>query len=400
MIKKVLFLLVSIGLFSNCIDNSGEFTLSNIVGDIDVPIEFASSELPTENILLKAQLVDDPNVEFLLQRSPSIFSGDSNSLQNSYSTIIGKSLVEGKYKLRPYSQEPSFSLDDNGSGRLTIVENGNPVLGYNFGMQLPEGVPERYRRASYIHPVYDLKGNVLTADFPSDHYHHRGLSWMWPKIFIDSVRYDLWHIFGNKGELEGIHQVFQKWLVKEVGPICATIGAQNIWKLESGQKVMDESVYVKVFRETNGARAIDIKLIWKANASIGIEGQTKKGYGGLNLRFAPRKETQITSNLGMEKDSDLKRLPWADQSAMFSDNDYFSGISIFQQKENNNYPAGWCLRHYGFLGVAWPGIERYTMEPGESLTLSFRVWIHQGDAEEGKVESAYEVFENPPMMVR
>jgi len=102
----------------------------------------------------------------------------------------------------------------------------------------------------------------------------------------------------------------------------------------------------------------------------------------------------------MEKDSDLKRLPWADQSAMFSDNDYFSGISIFQQKENNNYPAGWCLRHYGFLGVAWPGIERYTMEPGESLTLSFRVWIHQGDAEEGKVESAYEVFENPPVMVK
>ena len=82
-------------------------------------------------------------------------------------------------------------------------------------MQLPEGVPERYRRSSYIHPVYDLKGNILTDDFPGDHYHHRGLSWMWPKVFIDTARYDLWHIYGQAGELEGIHQVFEKWLVKE-----------------------------------------------------------------------------------------------------------------------------------------------------------------------------------------
>jgi len=397
MINKAFLLMIAFGLFSYCSDNSDEVILSNIVGGVDSPIELTLDKLPTDNVLLKAQLVEDPNVEFILQKSPPIFSNENN-VQNSYSAVIGKSVVDGNYKLLPYSQESIFSLEDNGNGRLTIVENENPVLSYNFGMQLQEGVPERYCRAAYIHPIYDLKGNVLTDDFPDDHYHHRGLSWMWPKIFIDSVRYDLWHIYGQKGELKGIHQVFEKWIVKEVGPICATIGVKNIWQLDDGTKVMEEWVYVKVYRATDSARVVDIKLSWKAISPIGIEGQTKKGYGGLNFRFAQREETQIFSNLGKEEDSDLKKLPWADQSAKFGGNNYFSGVSIFQQKDNNNYPAGWCLRHYGFLGVAWPGVDRYDMKPGETLSLSFRIWIHQGDAEEGKVESAYEVFENPPVI--
>ncbi|MCK5458216.1 MAG: PmoA family protein [Melioribacteraceae bacterium] len=398
MIKKIFLIIIVLGLFSFCSDNSNEFILSNIVGDVDSQIEFTLDKHPTNNGILKAQLVEDPNVEFVLQKSPSVFSSTDNSMQNSYSAVIGKSLVEGKYKIVPYTQEPVFSLDDNGNGRLTIIEKGNPVLSYNFGMQLPDSVQERYRRATYIHPIYDSKGNVLTDDFPSDHYHHRGLSWMWPKIFIDSVRYDLWHIYGQNGKLEGIHQVFGNWIVQDIGPVCATIGAKNIWQLDDGKKVMDEWVYVKVYRASDNARAVDIKLIWKAITPIGIEGQTKKGYGGLNLRFAPREETQIFSNLGKEEDSDLKKLPWADQSAKFGGKNYFSGISIFQQKDNNNYPAGWCLRHYGFLGVAWPGIDRYNLNLGETLSLSFRIWIHQGDTEEGKVKSAYEVFENPPML--
>lgn len=398
MTNKILFLVLAIGIFSFCSNNSEEIILTNIVGNLDSPIEITQGIISAENILLKAQSVEDPNIEFILQKSPSIFSSNENEIEQTYSAIIGKSIAEGEYRITPFTQESLFSLEESDSGRLTIYENENPVLSYNFGMQLREGVSERYRRSTYIHPIYDLKGNVLTDDFPTDHYHHRGLSWMWPKIFVDSMRYDLWHIYGQDGELNGIHQVFEKWIVKEVGPVCATIGAKNIWQLDNGQKIMDEWVYVKVYRAADSARAVDIKLTWKAIAPIGIEGQTKKGYGGLNLRFAPRKETQIFSNLGKEEDSDLKKLPWADQSAKFGDNNYFSGLSIFQQEDNNNYPAGWCLRHYGFLGVAWPGVERYNMKPGETISLSFRIWIHQGDVEDGKVESAYDIFNNPPVL--
>jgi hypothetical protein len=265
-------------------------------------------------------------------------------------------------------------------------------------MQLANNVPERYRRSSYVHPVYDLKGNIITDDFPDDHYHHRGISWVWPKVFVKGKRYDLWHIYGQQAELPGIHQKFEKWISKETGPVCAVLKLKNFWQLESKEKVMDEWVSVRIFRKTNPGRAIDISLTWKANEAIEFEGQTKKGYGGLNFRFAPREQTMLTSVEGKEKDSDLKPLPWADLSAIFNNSGEFSGGAIFQHRDNPDFPSGWCLRHYGFLGVAWPGIERVRLKPGETITLTARIWIHQGDAGEGLCAEAYEAFMNPPQI--
>jgi hypothetical protein len=106
----------------------------------------------------------------------------------------------------------------------------------------------------------------------------------------------------------------------------------------------------------------------------------------------------LTSLEGKEKDSDLKPLPWADLSAIFNNSGTFSGAAIFQRRTNPDFPAGWCLRHYGFLGVAWPGVERISLKPGEKLNLTARIWIHEGDAEEGRCVEAYEAYMNPPQI--
>jgi hypothetical protein len=285
------------------------------------------------------------------------------------------SIIEGEYLIEVLNSDPVFSLNENDLGQLTVYENEHPVLTYNYGMQLDGGVPERYRRSSYIHPVYDLNGNPITDDFPEDHYHHRGVSLMWPKVYIDSMRYDLWHIYGQNNDLMGIHQIFDKWLYKEVGPISSNIGLRNYWQVEDGPRVMDEQIELRIFRSTDNYRAIDVKITLEAKIKISFECQTQKGYGGFNFRFAPRVETTITSKFGLEEDSDLKSLPWADLSARFDTNDYVSGAAIFQHRSNKDYPAGWCLRHYGFLGVAWPGVEKYEMLPGDSLILSFRMTL-------------------------
>ena len=66
---------------------------------------------------------------------------------------------------------------------LRVLDGDQPVLNYNFGVVTGENVPENERRrtrACYVHPVWDLDGEILTDDFPKDHYHHRGLFWGWP----------------------------------------------------------------------------------------------------------------------------------------------------------------------------------------------------------------------------
>ena len=403
MMTKIFVLVIVFPFLIKCSNqNSGEIILSNFDNTIklDIPVEIDPYQFNNNSNILIAQSQINPDEQFVLQKTRSLFFSENEKENNGYCTILPNSLSVGQYKISPGNLAPIFTFAENENGQLLISEGEKPVLTYNFGMQLKDGVKERYRRSSYIHPVYDLKGNILTDDFPSDHYHHRGLFWVWPKVIIDEKRYDLWHIYGQDGKLDGIHQVFEHWLFKETGPVCANFGAKNSWNLDDGQKVMDEWIFVRVFKSDKKSRAIDLQMVLKANTPLTLEGQTTKGYGGLNFRFAPRTETQITSHFGKEKDSDLKSLSWADKSAKFYQNDYFSGVSIFQHKNNNNFPAGWCLRHYGFLGVAWPGVESYLMNPGETLSLSFRIWVHQGDAETAQVKTAYEVFENPPNLTK
>ncbi|MCA9731856.1 MAG: PmoA family protein [Deferribacteres bacterium] len=363
---------------------------------VDALVEFSIPDASKEN---KSYSASNGSEEFILQAAPALLNGAGSEGNRNFCAILPAGITGGKYAIRPAQTEPVFTFKENEQGQLEVFEQNKPVLTYNFGMQLANDAPERYRRSGYIHPVYDLQGNSLTDDFPEDHYHHRGISWVWPKVFVEGKRYDLWHIYGMQAELPGIHQVFEKWLTKETGAVCTILQLKNFWELEdSGEKVMDEWVSIRVFRTTEFGRAIDISLTWKALASIEFEGQTKKGYGGLNFRFAPREQTTLFSQEGNEPDSDLKNLPWADLSAVFNNSDHFSGAAVFQHKDNPDFPAGWCLRHYGFLGIAWPGVNRVSLNPGESITLKARIWIHEGNATEGMCEEAYQAFQNPPQI--
>lgn len=164
--------------------------------------------------------------------------------------------------------------------------------------------------------------------------------------------------------------------------------------------MVDEWVWVRVFAAGKRGRAIDLNLTWQAREEILIQGQEEKGYGGLCFRVAPRGHAVITTPSGrLLEDSDLQPFPWADYSGVFGRNQETSGVAIFQHSSNLDFPAGWCLRYYGFLGVSWPGIDPYVLEPGQPITMRFRIWIHDGDARNGAVEQAYAGFSSLPSVI-
>ena len=50
-------------------------------------------------------------------------------------------------------------------GGVVVHEDGRPVLVYNTDFTTPpEGVDPKYRRSSYIHPLYNADGEVVTED--------------------------------------------------------------------------------------------------------------------------------------------------------------------------------------------------------------------------------------------
>ncbi len=361
---------------------------------IESPLELPIDKMNESANQLIGTTINQEGSPILLQKTPAIFFGKNQTEKYTYCTILQENFSSDNFQLSPSNMDSPFSFHEDEKGRLLIKENEDPVMAYQYIQKLEKGVPERYKRSTYVHPLYDLEGRVITDDFPQDHYHHRGLSWNWPKVWVNEKRYDLWHIYGIRNELDGIHQIFDKWTIKDKGPICLLLGAENHWETDNGQKVMNEEILFRIFKRTGTGRAIDVHLKWTAFESIKISGQDKKGYGGFNLRFAPRKQTQITSQSGPEDtDSNLRTYSWADFSAQFENQNEYSGAAIFQHPYNPDFPAGWCLRYYGYIGVAWPGIEMLELNKGDSLDLRFRIWVHKGDVNEGEVEKAYHAYQ-------
>lgn len=288
-----------------------------------------------------------------------------------------------------------FRIEDTGKD-LNITENGQPVVTYHYGwVMAPEGVDFRFYRTGYIHPLYGLGGEVLTQDFPDDHFHHRGLFWGWPDTQWKGRRVDTWG-------LDGARQATVSCTPGEANAERASFSGENFWVFDEGYEypIASECYTVTVHAATELGRALDVALTWKnlTDAPIYIRGAVTddKGYGGFNFRpDKTRVPMHFTSALGPHAEDTFDvPSPWADVSyAVAPGSETQSGVAIFQHPDNPGYPYDWwLLRHYGFLGHSWPGNAPYTLKPGAEVTAKYRLYIHKGTAEEGQVSQAHAAY--------
>ncbi len=273
---------------------------------------------------------------------------------------------------------------------LGLWEGDRPVLVYNHGIVHKAGVPADRARGTYIHPLYGLDGEVLTDDFPRDHYHHRGLFWAWPHVGIAGKEYDLWM-------LHGIAQQFERWLEKKVNPDGAVLGVENSWYV-GPQKVMREKVWLLVHPATAEGRAIDLDFTWTPIAqAVTLAGAEGKSYGGLTLRFAPGTNTVITIPAGHPAaDLYMTNLPWADLTRWLSLEGTTSGAALFVHPGDPGFPPQWLTRHYGVLCLGWPGVSAQTFPAGEPIRCRYRVWVHRGQPAGAQLERAYDQYKTAP----
>ncbi len=345
----------------------------------------------------KWQLVqsDRPEVAVPVQIGSAVAAdGTVAPSKRLYARIPASKSADGvrRFRLRQAaSAAPSpFTFKDVSKASLQLLDDGKPVMTYNYGPITGEKVPKtdsRRIRAGYVHPVWGLDGEVLTDDFPKDHYHHHGIFWAWPHVGIDGKEYDLW-------QYKGIEERFVTWLHRETGSEAAVLAVENGWFV-GDRKVMIERVWMWSFPAADGGRAIDFELTWiPVDNAITLRGAEGKSYGGLNFRFAPRKDTLITVPSGPAKE-DLPDTPlkWADLSAKFPGAPGPSGAAVFIDPGHPDYPPTWLTRHYGILCVGWPGVKSRTFEPGKTIRMDDRVWIHRGIVDTAHLGQRYSAYE-------
>jgi len=279
-----------------------------------------------------------------------------------------------------------FTFEDR-DGSLTLLENGKPVYSYRYEMVAPpQGVPAHFSRSCYIHPLYDLNGNVITQDFPIDHFHHRGVFWAWPECKAGERPMDVWAL-GN------VRQRHEEWLARETGTDRAVMAVRNRWAFDADPEkaVVREEVRITAFPsgETGRPLDFDIRLTNVSGDSVTFLGAKNKGYGGFCFRpDAKNKPFVFTTAKGVCPEDALQfDTPWADVSWAKEGG---AGVAIFEHPSNPGYPfPGWIFRHYAFLGASWPHEQEHVLKPGESFQLRYRLYIHAGDAEKGEVERSF-----------
>ncbi len=316
------------------------------------------------------------------------------------SAMIPASLVDQpKFSLRktrrPLNAFPSFRWEDDGKTTLSLYEGERLVLKYNYGViPPPQGAPANRARSSYFHPLMGLDGEILTQDYPVDHYHHRGFFYAWTGIFLQGKRLDMWEIQGLWNRCEEITEL-------QTGPVYASLTLRNGWYTED-RKVMTEIMELQVWHSDPFGQALDTRFTWIPLEPIQLGPKDYKGYGGLNIRFPERKNTVVTNIEGIQaKDSDLKRSPWADFSGQFEGRNTLSGITIVNHPQNIDPNPGWIYRvsdTYGFIGVSWPGAEKFDFIPDRSYSNAYRLWIHRGDLKQSNAQRLIDSYLNPPQI--
>ncbi len=265
--------------------------------------------------------------------------------------------------------QPRFEFVEPTRESLQLLENGRPVYTYHHGVILAPGAPADRARCCYVHPIHSPAGVIVTDDFPEDHYHHRGIFTAWPIVDIGGKRLDLWL-------MRGIRKKFERWHERNTGPESARLKVENGWYAVE-ERLVREIVEIVAMPVREGRRTLKFFFSLEAlNREVGIQGDptNQKGYGGFSVRFAPRENTVITSDSGIEKgDSNMVPHAWAELAGTYSGGRAALRIDI--APANPGAPNGWCLRHYGFLGVNFPGNEMYTLKPGRPLEMNYTVTV-------------------------
>jgi hypothetical protein len=252
-----------------------------------------------------------------------------------------------------------------------------------------------------LYPIIGPGGKSMTRAFPMervrgerpDHPHHRSL-WF---THGDVNGVDYWSEVG-RGLGKQVHRAFEE--VKH-GDGKATIAATVDWVDPEGNKVLEDHRRY-TFRTDGDARIIDFDITLTALDRPVRFGDTKEGTFGIriptSMDVTSRRGGEIVTSENLrDKDAWGKPAAWVDYHGPVDDQKL--GIAIMNHPSSFRFPTRWHVRDYGLFAANpfglkdFPQVEgsggEHTLQPGESLTLRYRVLLHAGDHEDGRVAERF-----------
>ncbi|WP_340114189.1 PmoA family protein [Maribellus mangrovi] len=270
---------------------------------------------------------------------------------------------------------------------IVITENGSDVLLYRTARQNMGGY---CTRCNYIHPLYGIRGGVLTEDEPADHPHQRGIFWAWHQILIDGKNVaDQWLMEHYSQEIVEFELMKRKdgniLLKNEVNWLS------DHWKvMGKPEPFINEYTTMEIWPIEGKIRRIDFQINLKALVKgVQLGGSADdKGYGGFSVRMVLPDDVSFSGPDGIVEplNTPVSSKGYINISGKI-DNDKSGGIVIADHPDNPGYPQSWILRAKNSMqNAVWPGSEPVDISTEDPLILKYTLFVYSGKLNARKIE--------------
>jgi len=318
---------------------------------------------------------------------------------------IVDSLAAGQrrvYALAESTERPlaaDVGVEPEEDGLLSVKIAGQLFTNYHFSDQAAR---------PFLYPVIGPFGAGVTRGFPmeaiegepTDHPHHKSIYVAWGDVNGS----DNWSEEEGSGRV--VHRDFERC---EGGPVCGVISSRNDWVDACGRKLMEDRTQWRFYNLPPSAKMFDLEVTFYATEGDVRFGDTKEG-GIISARVAAPMQAnrlgRIENAVGGIGEAETwgKRACWCDYSGPVVG--HWVGLAVFDHPSNFRYPTYWHVRNYGLMTANPFGLSyfldnkdadgSYVLPRGGELRFRYRVYVHAGDAAEGKVAQKYLDWVFPP----
>ena len=259
-----------------------------------------------------------------------------------------------------------------------------------------------------LYPIIGPTGVEMTRAYPlqdamklekTDHPHHRSM-WF---THGDVNQVDFWtEPAEDNPKKRGFGKVVHKKFLQIENGEHPRIVTLNEWLNSKDEKLLADYRTIEFAAEKNRRWIdFDVKLVNEGEEPVKI-GDTKEGTFGIRvaawMKVDAEKGGKIVNSLGaVDKDAWGKAASWVDYHAPNGDSTL--GIAILNHPSSFRFPTYWHVRTYGLFAANPFGVHNFLnsddedgsheIKPGESIALGYRVLLHLGDEQSGRVPESF-----------
>jgi len=290
---------------------------------------------------------------------------------------------------------------------VQLAVGGKSVAAYQTTPSIPpEGVAAHYAHGVYLHPVFTPAGRLVTADYPPDHKHQRGIFFAWTKTQFEGRAPDFW----NMGKADNKNTAVTEFIAVDriwSGPVHGGFASRHrfVDRLGLEPKIMlNEEWTVTVYAVgASGGRAWLMDFVSRQEcAGTSAVKLLKYHYGGLGVRGAAAWDpveavTFLTSNGDERTRGDASKANWVHMGGQLQGAP--AGLAVLIHPANFRSPQPLRLNpNNPQLCVAPSADGDWEITPGQPYISRYRFVLADGPANKVELERLWVDYARPPVV--